>query len=123
MSVGDMPAAATAMVLSDVLAPRYTAVVQVPDGTPEVVLGGEIDLASAATVRTCLSEAGAGHTGDVIVDLSGVTFIDATGLGTFVYADRVLRREGRHLVLRGPNRHTHRLLHLTGLDEVLTLTS
>jgi anti-anti-sigma regulatory factor len=41
---------------------------------------GELDIASAAELVSCFARDGFGDAETVLLDLSGVTFIDATGL-------------------------------------------
>ena len=54
------------------------------------------------------------------IDVSGVTFIDSSGLRTLVLAQQHLGDE-RKLVVRGPDATFKRLLGITGLDEVFEI--
>jgi anti-sigma B factor antagonist len=80
-----------------------------------LTLAGELDLATAPVLRERLDAAL--HGGAVVViDLSRLRFIDSSGLGMLVGAERQLRESGGQLVLvRGP-RAAHRPFELTGLD-------
>lgn len=51
------------------------------------------------------------------VDLSGVTFIDSTGIRAMVRADNELRAGERTLIIRSPSAPVMRILELTALDE------
>ena len=78
---------------------------------PPVVLQatGELDAAGGTALRGPLLAAC--RTGaEVEVDLSRVTFIDSAGLGLLVAADRLLRREGRQLVLLAPHTRVRAVL-------------
>jgi anti-sigma B factor antagonist len=86
-----------------------------------VVLGGRLDARHAAQARDALHGALAAGTGDLVVDLSAVELIDATGLGVLVGAHRRARLEGRDLVLRGIPPRVGRLLARTRLGRVLTV--
>ena len=80
-----------------------------------VWLRGEHDVATASEDAHRLAGAMEGRT-DVIVDLSGVTFIGAATLGVFVRAQDVLRRGSRNLTLRSPSPIAQRVLGVCGLD-------
>ena len=92
------------------------------DGRTRVVVAtGEIDMASAPALWEALSEAIAAGQGDVIVDLSGVTFIDTQGLSVLLRAYKALSPEGRGLCLRSPCPQARKALEVSGLTRVLTL--
>ncbi|HSB85977.1 MAG TPA: STAS domain-containing protein [Ilumatobacteraceae bacterium] len=80
-------------------------------------LSGELDAAEVAGVRACL----VGVDGDVELECSGLSFIDAAGLGLFVELDAECRARHAKLLIINPSRCVVRLLELTGLDSVLTL--
>ena len=86
----------------------------------EAVLGvwGELDAATAPFLRDLLERTAVGRR-RVVLDLSGVSFVDAAGLGTLAAGGAKLRRQGGALVLRSPTPGLVRLLGLTGLDAVL----
>ncbi len=52
-------------------------------------------------------------------NLSGLTSLDARGLGEFVHIHNKLRRAGGQLVLIASNRFVRRMLAVTRLDEVI----
>jgi anti-sigma B factor antagonist len=81
----------------------------------EVLLTGRLDGRSAGEVRDTLHAALAAGSGRLVVDLTGVELLDATGLGA--------RQSGRELVLRGASTRVGRLLRLTRLDRVIPLES
>jgi anti-anti-sigma factor len=57
----------------------------------------------------------------IVLDLSGLTFLDSTGLRTIVTADQRARRAGRRVVvLKGPET-VHRVFTITRLDERLEM--
>ena len=63
---------------------------------------GELDLAHLGDFRAALSDAAAEDETAVVVDLSGVTFIDSSGLGALVELHTRLRRDGRRLAVIAP---------------------
>jgi anti-sigma B factor antagonist len=68
------------------------------------ILSGELDLQASRTLGARLSEdVGAGvAAADVILDLSGVSFIDSSALGVIVQAEQRLGRQGRGLAVVAP---------------------
>lgn len=96
--------------------------VAVTDRSTVVSVRGEVDVATAPIVRGALTEVEARRRGlgtpSVVVDLSGVTFIDACGLGVLVGAARSARGAGHALALRDPSPQVLRLLEMTRLLDV-----
>lgn len=86
-----------------------------------VRLTGEIDLATAPQLRAALLSVilAAPPRTDVRVDLSGVTFVDATGVGVLVRANRAARRAGLGFAVAHPTGMVLRILEVLDLTEVL----
>jgi anti-anti-sigma factor len=82
-------------------------------------LRGRLDVHAAADVRMLLVEAVPAADGDLVLDLGGLTALDATGLGVLVGGHRRAQRAGRVLVLQDVTPAVGRLLLLTRLDKVL----
>jgi anti-anti-sigma factor len=91
------------------------------EGIHLVSVSGELDLASAPKVRTALALAASGTGGHLILDLSNVTFIDSSALGTLLRADDQLAGDGVRLLLVCPPGPVQRLLAMTRLDGQLAL--
>jgi anti-sigma B factor antagonist len=87
----------------------------------EVVLAGRLDARAAGDVRDTLHAVLAVGSGRLVVDLSGLELLDATGLGVLVGAHHRARRDGRELVLRATPARIARLLRLARLHRVLIL--
>jgi len=81
-------------------------------------LAGEVDLASARTLRACLMD---GLASETIVDLSAVSFMDSSAVKVLVLAHQQAAEERRTLTVRRPSRAAAHVLRLTGADEVLTI--
>ncbi|HEX5332944.1 MAG TPA: STAS domain-containing protein [Cellulomonas sp.] len=85
------------------------------DGSREVSVVrvvGELDLASASWVRDRIARAARNPAREVVVDLSGVSFVDCAGLGALLSAQAQL---GTRLSLRAPSVAVLKLLELTTL--------
>ena len=85
-------------------------------------LAGRLDVHSAADVRLALADAVELGEGELVIDLASLDAVDATGLGVLVGAHRRAGRAGRTLVLRDVTPPVHRVLFLTRLNRVLTLS-
>jgi anti-sigma B factor antagonist len=86
-------------------------------GCAVVVTTGEIDLYTAPALRESLIRAGE-SSNRIVIDLTAVTFLDSTGLGVMLGAQRRARSTDRSVVLVGPTDMVKRVLHVTGLDRV-----
>jgi anti-sigma B factor antagonist len=85
------------------------------DGTVVVSLAGELDLYNAHEVREALLECCAESPDRLVVDLSGVKFIDSTALGVLIEARTKLPNR-RGFLLAAPGLETRRALEISGLD-------
>jgi anti-anti-sigma factor len=79
---------------------------------------GEVDMANAPSLAEYLVQFA---NGDVILDLSAVTFIDSSGLHALVAAHKRLGLRGARLVLHGTSPYAQRVIEITGLDRYLDL--
>ncbi|OUC85450.1 STAS domain-containing protein [Streptosporangium minutum] len=90
-------------------------------GAQVVSVGNRLDVGTVAGVRPRLHDAvDSGH-GDLVVDLSGLEMIDATGLGVLVGTHRRALAAERRLILRGVPPRVMRVLAVTRLNRVLTV--
>jgi anti-sigma B factor antagonist len=85
------------------------------DGSVIVSLAGELDLYNAHEVREALLELCAEGPNRLVVDLSGVKFIDSTALGVLIEARTKLENR-RGFLLAAPGLETKRALEISGLD-------
>lgn len=79
-------------------------------------LRGELDLASydlAAAALAPFFDA----PGDVTLDLSGLSFVDSSGIRLFIRLQQAIAGRGA-LVIRSPQPHVARVLQITGLAEL-----
>jgi anti-sigma B factor antagonist len=80
-------------------------------------VSGEVGLATMNAFELALDRA-ASTGDDLVVDVSGLTFIDAAGLRALARIDERLRRDGRRLSLDRPGHHLRRLLVVVGLEHL-----
>ena len=74
------------------------------NGYQIVSVTGELDIATAEQAYSYISEVIDGRQAPVTVDLSGLTFCDAAGLGVLARIARHAREAGRQLMLAWPGR-------------------
>lgn len=82
-------------------------------------LCGELDSATAGLLREELTRIEAGGARVIIIDLSGLTFIDSTGIKLLVLADARSRARRRSLTLRSGSAAVQRAFALGGVEERL----
>jgi anti-sigma B factor antagonist len=89
-----------------------------PDGGQVVSVAGELDIATAEQAYAYISEVIDSGPATVSVDLSGLTFCDASGLGVLAKIARHSRQAGRQLKLTSARPSLLKIIRLTGLDGV-----
>lgn len=86
-----------------------------------LLVAGELDISSVPSLRDTLSEIDSHSEGRVLLDLSGLTFMDSTGLACLIAADRDAKVDGHQLHLRGVQGQVQMLFGITGVGERFTL--
>ena len=95
------------------------------DSAPTLAVRGEIDVAVAKRLSIeldSLADAAGALDGRAVVDLSGVGFIDSSGVRELLKAQRRLQSEGGELVLRAPSAPCRRVLEVSGASVEFTIT-
>jgi anti-sigma B factor antagonist len=89
-----------------------------------VIAAGEIDLYTAPKLQTSLAAIidSAGPAARVVVDMSGVEFCDSTGMNVLLSCLRQVRERGGELELAAPRPAIKKILQVTGLDAVFTVS-
>lgn len=91
------------------------------EGSVQLALRGELDLASAYTFDATLRQVERDAPACIVLDLRELRFMDSAGLSRLLAARRRARRAGCRLVLvRGPTA-VQRLLAIAALDEVFEI--
>lgn len=86
-------------------------------GTHLIEVDGQVDLYSAPVLKERTLSVISGGAQRVVVDLTGVTFMDSTGLSVLVGARKRLREHDGALAIIAADNSVRRLLELTGLDQ------
>lgn len=90
------------------------------DGTATLVLNGDLDVSSVPRLRDVVQQALATGEPNVELDLGDVGFVDSTGLGVLIGAQRRAEESGQRFVLVSVSPSLQRVLDLTGVREMLT---
>jgi anti-sigma B factor antagonist len=94
---------------------------QLDNGAPVVSVLGEVDLATAPAFAQTLLGATEDWTGEVIVDLTGCSFLDSRGLGALIATRGRLEHSDRRLALVLSNRSVMRIFQITQSDELFEI--
>jgi anti-sigma B factor antagonist len=86
------------------------------DGNQIVSVTGELDIATAEQAYAYISDVIDAWPTPVSVDLSGLTFCDASGLGALARTARHARQAGRQLKLTKARPSLLKIMRITGLD-------
>ena len=85
-----------------------------------VGLDGELDHFCAQSVRRELDSLLQDPTiRQLILDFSGLTFMDSSGIGVILGRYRVLRERGGSVAVIHMNDHVSRIFHMSGMDRVI----
>jgi len=91
-----------------------------PDG-PTVTARGDVDLHSSPRLRDAILEAVERGDGTVSVDLSGVPYMDSSGVATLVEGLQAARRAETAFRLLSPSEKVSRVLRMTRLESVFEI--
>jgi anti-sigma B factor antagonist len=83
-----------------------------------LVLSGELDMAAVPDLRRRLSEC-AGQSECLVVDMSGLTFLDSTGIHFLLDLNTLAERDGWSLRLVPGPPQIQRVLEIAGVTELL----
>jgi anti-anti-sigma factor len=87
------------------------------DGKATVQVRGELDIATADQAYAYLRDVVDHQDGPVTMNLAGLTFCDAAGLGVLARVARHARGTGRSLKLAAARPTLLRIMRITGMDE------
>ena len=93
---------------------------QMCDGVLILTLCGEIDHHSAVRVRTEMdSQIYELRPSKTVLDLSGIEFMDSSGLGLIMGRYALMQKLGGELTLRNPNERLVKIFELAGLGRMV----
>jgi len=85
-----------------------------------VSVRADVDLGTVDALSQALEQA-TRESGQVIIDMTDVTFLDSTGVRVLVEAYRSAQRNGGALYVRGARHWVARVLEVTGVARLLTM--
>jgi anti-anti-sigma factor len=86
-----------------------------------VDFSGEIDLAAAPSVRTCLHDAIGAGASRLVIDLRAVSFLDSSALAAILGARKRLADAGHMAVVVSPDSYVRLVLEIAGMPACLDL--
>ena len=86
-----------------------------------VAAGGELDMYTSELLREQLADVIERGGQRLLVDLTGVAFMDSTALGVLVNAAQALRSSGGQLVVVADDPRVTRVFEITGLERVFRI--
>ena len=89
-------------------------------GALVIAFDGDIDLQTSPLARGALLES-VGKGKSILVDLSGVGYIDSSGVASLVESFQAARKAGQELILVAVSDGALRVLKLARLDKVFTI--
>jgi anti-sigma B factor antagonist len=101
--------------------PLNVALRELPSGHRLLSVDGELDHYTAPQVRAALDEASFGPGSPLIIDLTGLTYCDSTGITVLVIAHQQAQAAGASLTLAGLSPELTRVFEIVGLDQLFAV--
>jgi anti-sigma B factor antagonist len=90
----------------------------VTDDQARFQLTGFLDLSTVDLLKAAVGPA-CGVGGDVVLDLSGLTFCDSTGVGALVWLYRRAAAGDSRLIAYAPRKTVREVLRISGVDRII----
>ena len=91
-------------------------VVDASSDVVEILLAGEVDIATISAVRSALMD----HSNrSIMADLTDVTFVDSSAIGLFVTESQRFQEQGKSLRLRKPQPSVRKVMEIIGVTSLL----
>jgi anti-sigma B factor antagonist len=105
----------------DLSSDSFSATLEHLDGQAVIALRGELDMDSAPQLAEFLDAFIDDGPSEIILNLSGLSFMDSSGLSVLVTAQTTLNGQQRHLTVRSPRSSARRVFEITGVSEFLNV--
>lgn len=97
------------------------------DEMPQAVVArvtGEVDISNVGVAKRRITDAVASSSPGLVVDLSGTTYLDSSGVYLLFELARALEGRGQHLCVVAPaETPSTRVLVITGFDRIVPVTA
>ncbi len=92
---------------------------------PAVVVSpmGDVDLNASPTLRQALKQVQAAKPATLIIDLSGVPYMDSSGVATLVEAMKIARDQRSKMILAAPTARVKSIFEIARLDMVFKIVA
>ena len=90
------------------------------DGSATLALSGELDLANVSLLEAHLKAVAQAEL-NLVVDLSGLRYIDSSGINALLVAHRTFTQIKRRMMLAAPSAMTTKILSITGVNLVVPI--
>ncbi len=92
---------------------------QMQEQTLTAILTGEIDHHSARPMRAEIDDKIEAYQPTALVlDFSGVTFMDSSGIGLIMGRHRLMEAVGGEVIIQNPPLHIQRVMRLSGMERI-----
>lgn len=92
------------------------------NGTAIAVLSGEIDHHTAKMLRAELDKFVITMQPDILaIDLSGITFMDSSGIGLIIGRYKLIKECGGRLEIHSPQPYIRRMLKISGVERIVRI--
>ncbi len=88
------------------------------NGAAVIGLSGDLDMTGVKQARAAIDAALASHPGRLILDASGLDYMDSSGIALLVQ----VTQKAQEVQVRNPTPIVRQLIELTGLSEILHIT-
>jgi len=91
------------------------------DGVAVIELSGDVTAACESELMDAYREAGRAEIRGIVLDFTGLDYMNSSGIGLLVTLLVRARREGRQISAYGLSDHYRQIFELTRLDEVISV--
>jgi anti-anti-sigma factor len=91
------------------------------DGVARLALSGDLDMSATFRLEPALDRLLEGGVREVVLDLSGVSFVDSSGLGLLIATNERAREAGVPMAIAGAGPEIQRVFRVAGVADVLPL--
>ena len=88
-----------------------------------ILLTGEMDANGCSKIRPDLEAITEQHQPHIVLDISGISFIDSSGIGAIVFLFKRLKEQQRSMGIIGVQGQPHELMTLLHIDSAIPLNS
>ena len=94
---------------------------QISDSIKKVLLNGRLDIMGSGQIETQFTAHAAGEKANVMVDLSGVSFLASIGLRLILSAAKGQMGKGGKLVVLAPTQNVKEVLTMAGVSHIIPI--